>query len=77
MINGPASTDHLPREAAELLTDYEITDVMINIGGGFVSRLGLLFRYADPVNQAKLKATFADAWRTYAALALAARERVS
>ena len=50
------------------LTDFEITRTMMKYGGGFVSRLGVLFRYADDNNQAKLKLTFADLWCQYAVM---------
>lgn len=50
-------------------TEYEITDAMITYGGGFVSGLGRLFRAADVVNQAKLKAAFPEYWEQYREMA--------
>ena len=50
------------------LTDFQITETMRKKGGGFVSRLGQLFRYADDANKAILKEAFADYWDTYAAM---------
>ena len=54
--------------------DDQVTDAMMRFGGGFISRLGQLFRYADPVNQARLKAAFPDYWAQFAELARAAAE---
>ena len=48
------------------LTDFEITRTMRKKGGGFVSRLGHLFRYADDTNKAILKEAFAGYWDAYA-----------
>ena len=48
------------------LSDFQITETMIEKGGGFVSRLGQLFRYADDSNRAILKEAFVDYWETYA-----------
>ena len=50
------------------LTDFQITETMMDKGGEFVSRLGQLFRYADDNNQAKLKEAFAAYWYQYAAI---------
>lgn len=50
------------------LTDFQITETMMKHGGGFVSRLGVLFRHADDNNQAKLKEAFAAYWYRYAAM---------
>ena len=50
------------------LTDFQITETMMDKGGEFVSRLGQLFRYADDNNQAKLKEAFAAYWYRYAAI---------
>jgi len=50
------------------LTDFQITETMRKKGGGFVSRLGVLFRHADENNQAKLKEAFAAYWYRYAAI---------
>ena len=48
------------------LTDFQITETMIDKGGGFVSRLGQLFRHADDANKAILKEAFAGYWDAYA-----------
>ena len=48
------------------LTDFEITRTMMDKGGGFVSRLGQLFRYADDTNKAILREAFAGYWDAYA-----------
>lgn len=63
------------------ITDYDITDAMITYGGGFVSGLGRLYRQADAVNQALLKAAFPHYWKEYREvvarkLVAAMRERV-
>jgi len=50
------------------LTDFQITETMRKKGGGFVSRLGVLWRHADSENQAKLKEAFAAYWYRYAAI---------
>ena len=51
------------------MSDYEITEAMIRYGGGFVSRLGQLWQWADDSNQQWLKAAFPDYWTEYAELA--------
>ena len=51
------------------MTDYEITDAMIHMGGNFVHKLALAYRAADAVNQAKLRDTFAEYWTEYRRLA--------
>ncbi len=50
------------------LTDFQITETMRKKGGGFVSRLAVLFQHADSENQAKLKEAFANYWQQYAAI---------
>ena len=50
------------------LTDFQITETMMKLGGGFVSHLGRLWRLGDEVNQAKLKDTFLEYWAKYAEL---------
>ena len=50
------------------LTDFQITETMRKKGGGFVSRLGVLWRHADGENRAKLKEAFAAYWYQYAAI---------
>lgn len=46
-------------------TAYEITEAMIQYGGGFVSGLGCLYRQADMSNQAKLVAAFPEYFAQY------------
>jgi hypothetical protein len=46
-------------------TDYEITEAMIDYGGSFATRWGMLYRSADEHNQARLKAAFEDLWSQY------------
>lgn len=53
-----------------LLDDFTITDTMIKCGGGFISRLGTLWRYADDDNQRRLKAAFPEYWTKYRDIAL-------
>jgi len=48
------------------LTDFQITETMRKMGGGFVSRLGQLFRHADDANRAILKEAFRNYWDVYA-----------
>lgn len=50
------------------LTDDDISEAMILYGGSFASGLGSLFRQADEINQARLKAAFPDFWARYAEL---------
>lgn len=54
-------------------TDWEITEAMIQYGGGFVAHLGKLFRLADETNKAKLKAAFPEYWQQYETLAMRMR----
>jgi len=56
--------------------DYAITEAMITYGGSFNAGLGRLFRVADDVNQAKLKAAFPEYWITYRELAMLKQARV-
>lgn len=51
----------MPRE----ITDYDVTQAMLTYGGSFVEKLALLFRAADPVNQARIKNAFPDYWLQY------------
>lgn len=51
------------------MSDFEITEAMIRLGGGFVSGLGQLFRHADSDNQRRLRNAFPEYWKTYAELA--------
>lgn len=46
-------------------SDYQITEAMLKYGGSFVAGLGTLYRQADDVNRAKLKAAFENYWEEY------------
>jgi hypothetical protein len=59
------------------MSDYEITDAMVLYGGRFVAGLGRLFRTADAINQAKLKAAFPEYFAEYAALATLKQQRAA
>mgnify|MGYP001558846605 CR=1 FL=1 len=48
------------------MTDDQITEAMIDVGGSFVRALGTLWRVADPENQRRLKAAFPEYWAKYA-----------
>lgn len=50
-------------------TAYDITELMIQYGGGFVSGLGRLYRAADASNQAKLLAAFPEYFAQYREMA--------
>ena len=51
------------------MTDDDVVIAMSVYGGSFVRGLAMLFRLADPVNQARLKLAFPDYWAEYTALA--------
>jgi hypothetical protein len=51
------------------VSDYEIADAMIRLGGAFMKRLGAAAMHADPVNLAKLRAAFPLEWNEYRDLA--------
>jgi hypothetical protein len=44
------------------ITDFDIATTMVAFGGSFVSGLGALWAKADPINQAKIKATWPEYW---------------
>lgn len=56
------------------MTDHEITEAMMALGGSFVSQLGRLFRLADDDNRRRLKAAFPEYWAEYAEFARALPE---
>ncbi len=58
-----------------IFSDFAVTDAMIRYGGGFTSRLGELWRYADPDNRRQLKRAFPDYWAKYAELVRLQQER--
>lgn len=49
--------------------DWATTEAMIRMGGGFVSKLGELYRQGDGSNQAKLRAAFPKYFEEYGQLA--------
>jgi hypothetical protein len=51
------------------MTDDDVVTAMSMYGGSFVRGLATLWRFADPVNQARLKLAFADYWTEYAEVA--------
>lgn len=53
----------------ETVTDHEVIDAMLALGGNFIQHLARAFMAADPVNQQRLKDAFADEWRRYTDLA--------
>ena len=48
-----------------MMDDYYIEESMINFGGDFVRRLGMLHRVGDPDNRARIKAAFPEYWEKY------------
>lgn len=48
---------------------YEITEAMIQYGGGFVRQLGILLRLADEDNKRRLLEAFSEYLHTYDDLA--------
>ena len=50
------------------LTDFQITETMLQCGGGFVKALAKAYRLADNTNGPILKAAFPDYWETYAGI---------
>ena len=50
-------------------TDDQIVHTMVLFGGSFVRALANAYRCGDPVNQARIKATWPEYWREYADLA--------
>jgi hypothetical protein len=58
-----------------VVSDYEVAEAMIQLGGSFVQALGRLHRLADAVNQAKLRAAFEDYFDGYRELALLHAQR--
>jgi len=52
-----------------MMDDYYIEEAMINFGGDFVRRLGMLHRVGDPDNRARIKAAFPEYWEKYRLMA--------
>lgn len=44
---------------------YNIANNMEDYGGSFVNRLGVLLRYADPLNKKKLADAFPEYFKQY------------
>lgn len=53
------------------MSDYEIIDAMVTLGGSFVKALGRCFQTADAINFQKLKDAFPEYWKQYDELAAA------
>ena len=51
------------------MDDFYVTEAMIEYGGDFVKRLGMLYRVADSENQARIKAAFPEYWEKYRLMA--------
>jgi hypothetical protein len=51
------------------VSDFVITDLMLNYGGSFAQALAQCWRVADVTNQGRLKAAFPEIWADYAHLA--------
>jgi hypothetical protein len=58
-------------------TDWEIVQAMERFGGSFVRMLAACCHKADPVNFAKIKATWPELWAEYAEHVRMERERAS
>jgi hypothetical protein len=58
-----------------MATDWEVTQAMETFGGSFVRNLAALCHTADPVNLAKIKATWPDYWLEYAEIAAQVKAR--
>jgi hypothetical protein len=68
MINPFRWEEHLGTEGR--MTDYDVAEAMLTMGGSFMRYLALAFRAADAVNQRRIKDTFAEEWRQYHKLAV-------
>jgi hypothetical protein len=51
------------------VTKGEVAEMMMRYGGSFVQCLGKALERADPVNAAKIKATWPEYWEQYEAMA--------
>jgi hypothetical protein len=47
------------------VSDFDIAVAMAAWGGSFAQGLGSLWSKADPINQAKIKATWPELWEEY------------
>ena len=47
------------------MTDQQIVHTMALLGGSFIQKLAQAWQVADSINQAKLKAAFAEEWAVY------------
>ena len=57
------------------MTDHDVAETMMRMGGSFMQQLGTLYMVADPENQRRLMAAFADEWTKYHALTRLRLER--
>jgi hypothetical protein len=57
------------------LTDDDVTETMMQLGGAFVAMLGELYRRADHDNRAKLYVAFEDYFVEYKELTRLRKER--
>jgi len=51
------------------ITDFDVIETMIHLGGSFVRALGHAWRAADTDNRARLRAAFPEYWDRYKELA--------
>lgn len=56
------------------ITEYEILKTMERYGGGFIQQLVVLYHHADQVNQAKLRAAFANYFEEYREMAMLTKQ---
>ena len=47
------------------MTDQDVIDTMLAIGGNFIRHIARAYLAADPVNQARLRAAYAAEWQEY------------
>ena len=51
------------------MTDDQVIEAMLTMGGNFMQRLALAYRAADLENRLRIRTAFADKWAEYAELA--------
>lgn len=56
-------------------TDWDVVRTMERFGGSFVRALAQCCHAADPVNLAKIKATWPEYWAEYAEMSVLVKER--
>lgn len=62
-----------PNFARIEVDEHAVIQAMIDMGGGFVSRLGQAWMAADPENRRRLRAAFNEYWNAYTTTARFAR----